>query len=79
MIEITGNRKPEYFGEVSWCDEDIRNALDCCNAKITNGAVKAVREFCQSSAFTDRIIEHGWDEIYSFIESNCHKWEEEQL
>lgn len=78
MIEITGNRESEYFGEVRWCDDDVRNALECCNAKTTYEAVRAVREFCRSSTFTDRIVERGWDEIYGFIESNRHKWEEEQ-
>ncbi len=75
MIEITGNKEHEYFGEVRWCDEDVRNALDCCNAEITDSAVEAVREFCQSSHFTERMIERGWDEMYSFIESHRQEWE----
>lgn len=54
--EITAQKSPEYFGEARWCDEDVENALECCNAEISD---TAVREFRQNSCFAERITERG--------------------
>lgn len=67
-----------FFGKVLWCEEDIENALEVCGVKPTADAVSAVRQFCESEHFTERMIERGWDEMYDFIYGHRAKWEEDE-
>lgn len=64
-----------YFGAVRWCVEDVENALEVCEVKATDEAIKAVVQFCKSEHFTERMIERGWDEMYDFIYGHQTEWE----
>ncbi len=60
----------EYFGEVRWTEEDVREALERCGVQPTDENVSRVVGFCESHHFTDRLIELGWDVMSQYIEDN---------
>ena len=72
---LCGNGR-EFFGAVSWCREDIENALEVCEVTPSAAAVSAVTQFCKSSHFVERMVERGWDEMYGFINEHAKDWEE---
>ena len=65
-----------FFGMTLWCEEDIENALEVCDVRPTADAVSAVRRFCESHWFTDRMVEMGWDVMYDYINDHRSEWEE---
>ena len=57
----------EWFGEVKWCEEDLKCALENKNYPITKNNVAKLYAFCNSHWFTDYMIEAGFNYMYSVI------------
>lgn len=51
-----------------WQDEDIENALDGADYKLTPENVEAVWKEIGSSWLEDRMCEVGWDVIYAAVD-----------
>ena len=58
----------EWFGNVRWCDDDIRDALHSMGLPQTERNVSEVRRLCETHHFTDRVIEAGWESMFGLIE-----------
>lgn len=59
----------ETFGEVSWCDEDIKEALKRGKKKVTRANIDKIRDSFEARHIGDTMTEHGW-EILSFAVEN---------
>ena len=72
------NRK-EWFGEVRWCEEDLKNALEVQGYPVTENNIAKLYEACNSHWFTDFMVERGWEYMYDMIGSDdtWDKYEEE--
>lgn len=57
------------FGQVTWGEDDIENALDIMERDITQEAIDKVRRECEAGRrLESAMIETGWDVIYSIID-----------
>lgn len=72
--------KKEWFGEVRWCEEDLKNALECVGYPVTANNVAKLYAVCNSHWFTDFMIESGWEYMYNTIgnDDTWDKYEEEE-
>lgn len=61
------NKETEWFGEVRWCDNDLKNALIEAGYFATENNVAEIRTRCGSHRFVDQMIDAGWDYIYNAI------------
>ena len=59
--------KEEWFGQVRWCDEDLKNALEVQGYPVTENNIEKLRALCSHHWFTDYMIEAGWDYMYNNI------------
>lgn len=59
----------KWFGEVRWCDEDIRGELELLDVDSTDENVERVRDLCSRHWFTDRMIEAGFEAIDEAVKS----------
>ncbi len=57
----------EYFGEVRWNEDDLRNALEENDVKSTDERVAQLRKLCEHTDFEDAMICAEWDIIYGCI------------
>lgn len=57
----------EWFGQVRWCEEDLRNALECCDYPVTENNIAKLYAICDKHWFTDVMIEAGWQYMYENI------------
>ena len=57
----------EWFGQVRWCEEDLKNALEEQGYPVTENNIAKLYNACEKHWFTDRMIEAGWDYIYNAI------------
>lgn len=57
----------EYFGNVGWSEDDLRNALEVNDVEPTDELVSQLRKMCESNSFEEAMISAGWDIIYSYI------------
>ena len=60
-------RESETFGNVRWCDEDIKDALEEAELPPTEENIAAVRARCEHPNFADTQIEAGWNCINAYI------------
>ena len=60
------------FGEISWENEDIANALELCDYEPTEENVQKIRKALDNHFFTDWMIEQGWDYIYQTIDEEMN-------
>lgn len=66
-------RESETFGNVHWCDEDIRDALEEAELPATEENIAAVRAKCEHPNFANTQIETGWNCINAYISEVFHK------
>ena len=66
----------EWFGQVRWCEDDLKEALRVQGYAITENNMSKLRQLCESHWFTDHMIEAGWEYMYSHIGSD-DSWDEE--
>ena len=64
----------EWFGEVKWHEDDLKNALEMMDYPVTENNVKKLYDVCNSHWFTDYIIEQGFEYMYSHI-GNDDSWD----
>ena len=57
----------KWFGQVRWCEEDLRNALEDQGYPVTKNNVVKLRSICEHHFFTDCMIERGWEFINESI------------
>ena len=57
----------EWFGQVRWCEEDLKNALECCDYPVTENNIAKLYALCDKHWFTDCMIEAGWQYMYENI------------
>lgn len=57
----------DWFGMVRWCEDDLKNALEVQDYPATENNVAKLRCLCDHHSFEDRMIERGWDHIYTLI------------
>lgn len=70
MLEDEGN-----FGIVTWCDEDLINALEMKSLPPTEHNVGILKGLVNNHWFVDFMSEFGWDYIYDKIASNDEEFE----
>ena len=61
------NDEDDWFGEVRWCEEDLRNALEVQGYPVTENNIAKLYAMCNHHHFTDCMIERGWDYMYALI------------
>lgn len=66
----------KWFGQVRWCDDDLKEALRVQGYAITENNMAKLRQLCESHWFTDYMIQAGWEYMYSHIGSD-DSWDEE--
>lgn len=64
----------EYFGQVRWHEEDLKEALRFQGYPVTENNVAKLREICNRHWFTDHMIEAGWEFMYGNI-GNGDGWD----
>ena len=70
LIEKWGSdRRPEWFGVVRWCEDDIRAELYNLGYEDTPEAISLIRTKMEHGSFTGGMIETGWDYIHAYIQS----------
>lgn len=69
VSEYKKQEEAGWFGDVRWCDDDIRNELDLLDVDITDENVERVRNLCSKHWFTDRMIEAGWEALEDAVRS----------
>ena len=57
----------EWFGQVRWCEEDLINALECCDYPVTDNNIAKLYAICDKHWFVDVMIEAGWQYMYENI------------
>lgn len=57
----------DWFGQVRWCEEDLKNALEVQGYPVTENNVAKLYSLCTHHFFTDCMIERGWEYIYDQI------------
>lgn len=57
----------EWFGQVRWCEEDIKAALEDRGYPVTENNIAKLSNLCNSHWFTDHMIEAGWEYMYNNI------------
>lgn len=57
----------DYFGEVKWNEDDLRDAFETMGYEATDEKVALLKSFCQTRQFEERMIEYGLDMIYQKI------------
>lgn len=72
----------EYFGEVRWCEDDLRNALEVNDVEPTDELVGQLRKLCEHHSFEDAIVSAGWEIIYGYINNgqlNTTRFTEDEI
>lgn len=64
----------EWFGQVRWCEEDIKSALEENGYPATENNIARLYSLCNTHWFTDHMIEAGWEYIHEQI-GNYKEWE----
>lgn len=57
----------EWFGQVRWCEDDLKNALEVQGYAVTENNIAKLYGLCQHHSFTDCMIEAGWEHMYNNI------------
>ena len=57
----------EWFGEVRWCEDDLKAALAEQGYPTTENNIAKLYAACDHHRFADQMIESGWDYIYNQI------------
>lgn len=57
----------EWFGQVRWCEEDLKTALEAQGYPVTENNISKLYDICSSHWFTDHMIEAGWEYMYNWI------------
>ena len=57
----------EYFGDVVWCEDDLKTALKDQGYPATENNIEKLYNLCNNDQFTDHMIEAGWEYIYDNI------------
>ena len=57
----------DWFGEVRWCETDLKNALEVQGYPVTENNVAKLYSLCTHHSFEDLIVERGWEYIYAQI------------
>lgn len=57
----------KWFGQVRWCEDDLKMALEDQGYPATENNIAKLYEICQSHWFTDHMIEVGWQYMYDNI------------
>lgn len=57
----------DYFGEVKWNEDDLRDALETLGYEVTDERVALLKSFCQTRLFKECMIAHGLGMIYQKI------------
>ena len=57
----------DWFGEVRWCEEDLKNALEVQGYPVTENNISRLYSLCEHHFFTDCMIERGWEYMYDQI------------
>lgn len=58
----------EWFGEVKWCDEDLKCALEFRGIPATKENVKMLRDEISERWFKDYLIQYGFEYLYAKID-----------
>ena len=66
----------EWFGQVRWCENDLKSALEENGYPITENNIAQLYSLCDTHWFTDHMIEAGWEYINNQI-GYGEEWEEE--
>lgn len=72
----------EYFSEVHWSNENLRNALEVNDVEPTEKLVNQLRRLCESNKFEETMIGAGWDIIYGYINGgqlNTTRFSEDEI
>jgi hypothetical protein len=57
----------EWFGQVRWCEDDLKEALRVQGYPATENNVAKLKALCEHHFFTDCMIERGWEYMYDSI------------
>ena len=57
----------EWFGQVRWCDDDLKVALEDQGYPVTENNIAKLYALCDKHWFTDQMIEAGWEYINAQI------------
>ena len=68
--------KARDFAELSWCDEDIKNALEYLDWEASEDNIDEVYQEIDEEDFVEVMCEAGWHYIYNII---CHLSDEGRL
>ena len=52
------------FGNVSWCDSDLENALDLAEVPVTPDNIHELFYEIDEDSLMETMIQAGWDYIY---------------
>lgn len=64
----------DTFCETSWCEDDLRKALEDCEVPVTEKNVEKLRQFCEEGGLIEAMIQAGWEFMYSKI-YRAERWE----
>ena len=57
----------ESFSEVKWYEEDLANALECCDMPVTENNMEKLRNIVDCHWFVDYMIQAGFEYMYNAI------------
>lgn len=77
LIEKYYEEEEEWFGQVRWCEDDLKAALEAQGYPVTENNIAKLYALCDRHWFTDRMIEAGWEYIYDNI-GYGEGWDEEE-
>lgn len=60
-------KKEEWFGQVRWCEDDLKVALEDKGYPVTENNIAKLYTLCDSHWFIDQMIEAGWEYMHNII------------
>ena len=60
-------KKEEWFGQVRWCEDDLKVALEDKGYPVKENNIAKLYTLCDSHWFIDQMIEAGWEYMYNII------------
>lgn len=61
------NETREWFGQVRWCEDDLRLALENNGYPVTENNIAKLYNLCNSHHFVDYMVEAGWEYMFNII------------
>lgn len=65
----------EWFGQVRWCEEDLKNALEVQGYPVTENNIAKLYAVCSHHGFIDHMIAAGCEYMYNAI-GDDGSWDE---